>query len=101
MWGGHCCLPEWRWTLRDRPSTSYSFSKINRSIPAAMTNLDIPRDYLKSIEIGDADSVLRLFSPDAVVEQPPNRIYPDGLRTGVSAIPAAFEKGRKIFSRQT
>jgi ketosteroid isomerase-like protein len=65
-----------------------------------MTNLDIARHYLKSIEAGDAESVLSLFSLDASVEQLPNRIYPQGLRTSISEIPAAFDKGRKIFARQ-
>ncbi len=66
-----------------------------------VTNLETVRRYLKAIEDGDANCVLGLFSPDAVLEQLPNRIYPKGLRSSVSQIPEAFEKGRKIFSRQT
>jgi ketosteroid isomerase-like protein len=66
-----------------------------------MTNLDIAHRYLKAVETGDAPSVLDLFTSDAAVEQLPNRIYPQGLRSGVKDIPQAFEKGRKIFSRQT
>lgn len=66
-----------------------------------LSNLDKARRYLKAIEDGDAADVLRLFSPDAVLEQLPNRIYPQGLRSSVSQVPEAFEKGRKIFSRQT
>ncbi len=42
-----------------------------------------------------------LFTPDAIIEQLPNRIYPNGLRADVSRAAAAFEKGRKLFSRQT
>jgi len=70
-------------------------------MPDSLTNLDKVRRYLKAIEDGDAAYVLSLFSPDAYVEQLPNKIYPQGIRTSVSQIPEAFEKGRKIFSRQT
>jgi ketosteroid isomerase-like protein len=65
------------------------------------TNLDTARRYLKAIEDGDASYVMSLFTPDAVFEQLPNRIYPNGLRAGVSQMAEAFEKGRKILSRQT
>ncbi len=65
------------------------------------TNLDQARRYLKAIEDGDANYVLNLFSSDAVLEQLPNRIYPKGLRANVSQAAEAFEKGRKILSRQT
>ena len=69
--------------------------------PDSPTNVDKARRYLKSIEEGDVNYVMGLFSPDAYLEQMPNRIYPQGIRTGVSQIPEAFEKGRKIFCRQT
>ena len=48
------------------------------------TNLDIARCYLKAIEDGDAAYVTSLFTPNAVVEQLPNRIYPKGLGANVS-----------------
>jgi ketosteroid isomerase-like protein len=66
-----------------------------------MSNLDTARLYLKAIEDGDATYVVSLFSPDAFVEQLPNKIYPQGMRATVSQIPESFEKGRKIFARQT
>ncbi len=66
-----------------------------------LTNLEKARRYLKAIEQADANYVLSLFSPDAVIEQLPNRIYPKGLRASVSQLPEAFEKGRKIFASQT
>jgi ketosteroid isomerase-like protein len=64
-------------------------------------NLDQARRYLKAIEDGDANYVMNLFSPDALLEQLPNRIYPNGLCSPVARISEAFEKGRKIFARQT
>lgn len=63
--------------------------------------LNQARQYLKAIEDGDAIYVASLFSPDAVIEQLPNRIYPNGLRADVARVAEAFEKGRKIFARQT
>ena len=65
------------------------------------SNLDLARRYLKAIEDGDATFVISLFTPDAIIEQLPNRIYPNGLRADASRVAAAFEKGRKLFSRQT
>jgi ketosteroid isomerase-like protein len=66
-----------------------------------MSNLDIAHLYLKAIEDGDASYVISVFSPDASIEQLPNKIYPQGLRATVAHIPESFEKGRKIFARQT
>jgi len=66
-----------------------------------VNNLETARRYLKAIEEGDLEFVVALFTPDAVVKQLPNRIYPNGSSAGVAQIAAAFEKGRKLFSRQT
>jgi ketosteroid isomerase-like protein len=66
-----------------------------------LTYLDLARRYLKAIEDGDATCVTNLFTPEAIIEQLPNRIYPKGLRADVSRVAAAFEQGRKLFSRQT
>jgi ketosteroid isomerase-like protein len=70
-------------------------------MPDSLSNLEIARRYLKGIEDGDANFVLNLFLPEAYTEQLPNRVYPQGIRTAVSQIPEAFEKGRKIFARHT
>ena len=64
-------------------------------------NLDIVRRYLKSVENGAFSDVAALFAPDVVMEQLPNRIYPQGLRATISQMSAAFEKGRKLLSSQT
>ena len=42
------------------------------------TNLEKVELYLRSIENGDFAKIADLFSPDAVLEQLPNRIYPKG-----------------------
>ena len=66
-----------------------------------VTNLKKVEQYLKSIENGDFAYIVNLFSPDAVLEQLPNRIYPNGIRSGVSKMAEAFEKGRKLLSNQS
>ena len=65
------------------------------------SNLELARSYLKAIEDGDASYVISLFTADTVFEQLPNRIYPKGVRANAAQAAAAFEKGRKLFSRQT
>ena len=66
-----------------------------------LTNLDTARRYLKAIEDGDANYVMSVFTSDAVLEQLPNRIYPQGKRGDLKQAQEAFEQGRKILSRQT
>ncbi len=65
------------------------------------TNLERVELYLKAIENGDFGYIADLFSPDAVLEQLPNRIYPNGIRSGASRMAEAFEKGRKLLSSQS
>lgn len=64
-------------------------------------NVKKVEQYLRSIETGDFSYIADLFAPEAVVEQLPNRIYPNGLKAGVSAIAEAFKKGRKLLSDQS
>ena len=66
-----------------------------------VSNLEKVERYLRSIESGDFAYIADLFSPDAVLEQLPNRIYPNGIRSGVSKLAEAFEKGRKLLSGQS
>jgi ketosteroid isomerase-like protein len=65
-------------------------------MPDSLTNLDKVRRYLRAIEDGDATYVLSLFSPDAYVEQLPNKIYPQGIHTSVSQIPEASKKAARF-----
>ena len=65
------------------------------------TNLEKVELYLRSIENGDFAKIADLFSPDAVLEQLPNRIYPNGTRFGVSRMADDFEKGRRLLSSQS
>ena len=67
----------------------------------SVTNLEKVAGYLRAIENGDFSYIADLFSSDAVVEQLPNRIYPNGIKSGVAAMAEAFEKGRKLLSNQS
>jgi len=49
-----------------------------------VTNLEKVARYLRSIENGDFAYIADLFSPDAVPEQLPNCIYPNGIKSGVA-----------------
>jgi ketosteroid isomerase-like protein len=74
---------------------------MRKSLMLTSENLEIVRRYLKSVENGAFSDVAPLFTPDVVMEQLPNRIYPQGLRATISQMAAAFEKGRKLLSSQT
>lgn len=63
--------------------------------------LNSVRRYLKIIEDGTFADIADLFAPDAVMEQLPNRIYPQGVRGNLSRMANAFEQGRKVLSSQT
>jgi len=52
------------------------------------------------IEDGTFADIADLFTPDAVMEQLPNRIYPQGVRGNLSRMADAFEQGRKVLSSQ-
>ena len=70
-------------------------------MPASLDNVETVRRYLQGIEQGAFPDVKALFTTDVVIEQLPNRIYPQGLQGTLSQMENAFEKGRKLFSRQT
>jgi ketosteroid isomerase-like protein len=78
-----------------------NLTHVNSGMMNPVTNLKKVEQHLKSIENGDFTYIVNLFSPDAVLEQLPNRIYPNGIRSGVSRMAEAFEKGRKLLSRQS
>lgn len=64
-------------------------------------NLETVRRYLKAIEDGTFAEMEELFAPGIVIEQLPNRIYPQGLRGNLSQMSQGFAKGRKLLSSQT
>jgi ketosteroid isomerase-like protein len=67
----------------------------------ASSNLERVHLYLKAIEDGQFSDIRELFAPDALMVQYPNRIYQQGISSGVAHMAEAFEKGRKLLSSQT
>lgn len=68
---------------------------------SAAENLEAVRRYLKTIEDGEFAAMAGLFTADMTIRQLPNRIYPNGIESGVAEMAKAFEKGRKLLSSQT
>jgi ketosteroid isomerase-like protein len=66
-----------------------------------VTSLQKIERYLTSIEAGNFANIADLFAPNAVIEQLPNRIYPNGIKAGVSGMAESFEKGRKLLRTQS
>ena len=64
-------------------------------------NLNTVRRYLKCIEDSAFSDVAALVTPDVVMEQFPNRIYPHGLRATLPQMGEGFERGCKLLSKQT
>jgi len=64
-------------------------------------HLDTVRRYLRAIESGTFADIEDVFTPDVVMEQLPNRVYPQGMRATRSQMSEGFEKGRKLLSAQT
>ena len=64
-------------------------------------NLDRARRYLEAIEAGATGEELgRFFAPDAVQEEFPNRLVPQGARRDLLAILDAAARGRAAMSSQ-
>lgn len=64
-------------------------------------NLEVVRRYMKTIEGGTFDAIADLFTPDMTIEQFPNRIYPNGTRSGLKQMADGFAKGQELLSSQT
>jgi|SRR5579863_6416074 ketosteroid isomerase-like protein len=73
--------------------------QLSMSTPA--DNLDTVQRYLRTIEDGAFDDIAGLFTADMVMEQLPNRIYPQGLQGNLSRMTEGFARGRKLLSSQT
>lgn len=72
----------------------------NLGVPAN-DNLATVRRYLEAIESKvPVEELLGFFSPDAVVEEKPNRLKPNGCHSGVAEMKGAYERGRQIMAWQ-
>lgn len=65
------------------------------------SHLDTARLYLASLERGAAgEELARFFTDDAVQEEFPNRLSPDGVRRDLDAILDSAARGARILSAQ-
>jgi ketosteroid isomerase-like protein len=66
-----------------------------------LANLDAARQYLAAIATGATGNALaRFFAPDAVQEELPNRVSPDGKRRKLAGILEGAERGQRVLSEQ-
>src|SRR6266852_1726934 len=64
-------------------------------------NVEIARKYLKAIEQGATGATLaQFFAPNVVMELFPNRLAPQGSRSGLAEMLEAAERGQKALSSQ-
>jgi ketosteroid isomerase-like protein len=67
----------------------------------ALPNIARARQYLAAFEAGESiDKILEFYAPDAVIQEFPNRIAPQGRTRRATDIRAAYEQGRKIMRSQ-
>jgi ketosteroid isomerase-like protein len=65
------------------------------------SNVDVVRKYLAAIESGATGPALAaFFTDDAVAEELPNRLVPNGARRDLKAILAAAEAGQRVLESQ-
>src|SRR3989442_1975581 len=64
-------------------------------------NVEPARRYLKAIEQGATGATLaQFFAPNVVMELFPNRLAPQGSRSGLAEMLEAAERGQKALSSQ-
>jgi len=69
---------------------------------AQMSNVEIARAYLRSIETGENEEFLaRFVSPEIEHTEYPNRLNTRGRVSDLAAMRAAAERGSKVISRQS
>ncbi len=69
--------------------------------PESASNLEKAKQYLKAIENRTLGSNAGLFDAEVIMEQFPNRIYPNGLRVGLAEMMQGAEKGKKLLASES
>ncbi len=65
-------------------------------------NLTAAREYLAALEqFATGPTLGRFFAPDAVIEEFPNKLFPEGRRSNLIAALQAAERGRTLLTKQT
>lgn len=67
---------------------------------AKISNLELARQYIEALELGDPDGHLAYFAADVVQQEWPNRLSPNGATRDLSALRQAAHRGRKVMSSQ-
>ena len=64
-------------------------------------NLALALDYMASLENGATPELLeRVFTPDVVQEEFPNRLMPNGARRGMSEMMEGARRGKQVMTVQ-
>lgn len=65
-------------------------------------NLSIAKEYLQAIENGaTGEELARFYAPEAIQEELPNRLIPQGATRNLAAILDAAVRGQKVLQKQT
>ena len=73
----------------------------NAIASAPADNLSLLRRYLQAVEgFAAGDALAAFYTADAVQEELPNRLTPQGARRDLRAILAAAERGQRALSSQ-
>ena len=65
------------------------------------TNIDTALRYLKAVESGATSDLAEFFTADAIVEELPNRVVPNGAKRGLSGLQDGAKRGQQIMAKQT
>jgi predicted ester cyclase len=65
-------------------------------------NGEIAREYLRAIEAGETgENLARFLDPEVMLEEFPNRLSPQGRRSGLAQALEAAERGQKLLAGQS
>jgi predicted ester cyclase len=65
-------------------------------------NGEIAREYLRAIEAGETgENLARFFDPEVILEEFPNRLSPQGRRSGLAQALEAAQRGQKLLASQS
>ena len=64
--------------------------------------ISVLRQYLSAIErFAPEDEVAGFFAPDAVQEESPNRLFPNGRKSDLTTMMASYDKGPQLLLSQS
>jgi ketosteroid isomerase-like protein len=69
-------------------------------MPSESDNLVLARRYLEALERGDPEGNLAVFADDAVQEEFPNRLVPQGATRDLAALRESAQRGSQVMAAQ-